>query len=92
MAGGLFGRRQVEFAIEQALGPAFPIIGVGGILSGADALSKIEAGAQVVQLYTGWIYEGPELVPAILEGLSQQLDRHGFRSLGEAVGSGAPWR
>jgi dihydroorotate dehydrogenase len=45
-----------------------------------------------VQLYTGWIYEGPQLVPSILEGLVQQLDRHGFRSISEAVGSGVPWR
>ena len=50
------------------------------------------AGASLVQLYTGWIYRGPELVPAILEGLLGQLDQHGFRSIGEAVGSGAPWR
>lgn len=44
------------------MGPEFPIIGVGGILSGADALSKVQAGAQVVQLYTGLIYKGPTLV------------------------------
>jgi dihydroorotate dehydrogenase len=44
-----------------------------------------------VQLYTGWIFEGPDLVPRILEGLLQQLDRHGFRHLREAVGSGVPW-
>jgi dihydroorotate dehydrogenase len=43
------------------------------------------------QLYTGWIFEGPDLVPRILEGLLQQLDRHGFRHLREAVGSGVPW-
>ena len=55
------------------------------------AWERISAGASLIQLYTGWIYEGPELVPSILEGLSQQLDRHGFRYLSEAVGSGAPW-
>jgi dihydroorotate dehydrogenase len=48
--------------LRQRLGPHFPIIGVGGILSGADAVGKIEAGADVVQLYTGLIYRGPALV------------------------------
>jgi dihydroorotate dehydrogenase len=46
----------------------------------------------LIQLYTGWIYEGPQLVPAILEGVCEQLDRHGFRNIGEAVGSGVGWR
>ena len=48
--------------LRAALGPDYPIIGVGGILSGADAVSKIRAGADVVQIYTGLIYQGPELV------------------------------
>jgi dihydroorotate dehydrogenase len=45
-----------------------------------------------VQVYTGWIYEGPQLVPDIVEGLIAQLDRHGLATIGEAVGSGLPWR
>ena len=49
-------------ALRSALGPSFPIIGVGGVLSGADAVSKIEAGADLVQIYTGLIYRGPALV------------------------------
>jgi dihydroorotate dehydrogenase len=67
-AGGLSGgpvlekSNQVIRQLRSALGPAFPIIGVGGILSGKDAVSKIEAGADVVQIYTGLIYKGPELV------------------------------
>ena len=48
--------------LRAALGPQFPIIGVGGILSAEDAVSKIRAGADVVQIYTGLIYEGPALV------------------------------
>ena len=48
--------------LRERLGAHFPIIGVGGILSGADAVGKIEAGADVVQLYTGLIYRGPGLV------------------------------
>jgi dihydroorotate dehydrogenase len=48
--------------LRAALGPDFPIIGVGGILSGADAVAKVQAGANVVQIYTGLIYRGPALV------------------------------
>ncbi|SFU32882.1 dihydroorotate oxidase A [Polaromonas sp. YR568] len=67
-AGGLSGAPVLEASnrvigqLRAALGKGFPIIGVGGILSGADAVSKIQAGADVVQIYTGLIYKGPELV------------------------------
>ena len=67
-AGGLSGAPVLEMSnqvirqLRAALGRDFPIIGVGGILSAADAVSKIEAGADVVQIYTGLIYQGPELV------------------------------
>jgi dihydroorotate dehydrogenase len=47
--------------LRAALGKGFPIIGVGGVLSGADALAKI-AGADLVQIYTGLIYKGPDIV------------------------------
>ena len=66
--GGLSGAPVLEASnrvirqLRQALGKSFPIIGVGGILSGADAVSKIAAGADVVQIYTGLIYKGPALV------------------------------
>jgi dihydroorotate dehydrogenase len=97
-AGGLSGRPLKGRALEvlrrlrATAGPALPLIGVGGIESARDAWERIVAGASLVQVYTGWIYEGPELVPRILEGLSSQMDRHGLASLGEAVGSGLPWR
>jgi dihydroorotate dehydrogenase len=97
-AGGLSGAPLRGRALEVirrlrvTAGPALPLIGVGGIDSPQAAWERISAGASLIQLYTGWIYQGPELVPAILEGLSGQLDRHGFRSLAEAVGSGVPWR
>jgi dihydroorotate dehydrogenase len=67
-AGGLSGApvleasNQVIRQLRSALGSRFPIIGVGGILSGADAVSKIRAGADVVQIYSGLIYRGPDLV------------------------------
>ena len=97
-AGGLSGAPlrqralQVLRRLRVVAGPGLPLIGVGGIDSAEAAWERISAGASLIQLYTGWIYEGPQLVPAILQGLSQQLDRHGFRSIGEAVGSGVPWR
>ena len=67
-AGGLSGApvlaasNRVISQLRTALGKNFPIIGVGGILSAADAVCKIEAGADVVQIYTGLIYKGPDLV------------------------------
>ena len=48
--------------LRATLGPLFPIIGVGGIMSAGDAVEKIRAGADVVQIYSGLIYEGPALV------------------------------
>jgi dihydroorotate dehydrogenase len=66
--GGLSGTpvlamsNRVIGQLRTALGPRFPIMGVGGILSADDAVSKIHAGADVVQIYTGLIYRGPALV------------------------------
>ena len=67
-AGGLSGSpvfaasNRVIAALRQALPARFPIIGVGGVMSAADAVSKVDAGADLVQLYTGLIYRGPQLV------------------------------
>jgi dihydroorotate dehydrogenase len=67
-AGGLSGAPVLAMSnaviaqLRAALGKSFPIIGVGGILSAEDAVSKISAGADVVQIYTGLIYKGPALV------------------------------
>lgn len=69
-AGGLSGTPVLEASnrvirqLRAALGRDFPIIGVGGILSAQDAVSKIDAGADLVQIYTGLIYQGPALVKA----------------------------
>jgi dihydroorotate dehydrogenase len=68
-----------------------PLIGVGGIDDPISAWERLAAGASLIQVYTGWIYEGPDLVPRILAGVIQQLDRHGLRGLTDAVGSGLPW-
>ena len=67
-AGGLSGgpvlaaSNRIISQLRATLGNGFPIIGVGGIMSAADAVAKIKAGADVVQIYTGLIYNGPELV------------------------------
>lgn len=74
-AGGVSGLPVRERAtaviryLHQQSGGAFPIIGVGGIASAADALEKLEAGASLVQLYTSFIYEGPGVVKQICDGL-----------------------
>ncbi len=68
-----------------------PIVGVGGVASGADAYAKIRAGASLVQLYTALIYRGPGLVAKIKRELAELLRRDGFATIGEAVGS-APAR
>ena len=94
-AGGLSGRPL--FAPSTALlaemyrltGGKLPLIGVGGIASGADAYEKIRAGASLVQLYTALVYQGPGLVPRIKQELTTLLARDGFATLAAAVGSAA---
>ena len=96
-AGGLSGaplrQRGIEVIkrLRNAAGPELPLIGVGGIDSPETAWERISAGASLLQLYTGWIFNGPDLVPNILEGVLYQLDNHGFQNISEAIGSGAPW-
>jgi dihydroorotate dehydrogenase len=75
-AGGLSGRpvfeasNRVVALLRAALGRSFPIIGVGGVMRGADALAKKEAGADLVQVYTGFIYRGPPLVTEAARALA----------------------
>ena len=71
---------------------ALPIIGVGGVFTAEDAWEKICAGASLIQLYTGFIYEGPGVARRINEGLTEILKREGFGSLDEAVGCQAGLR
>ncbi len=74
-AGGLSGApltlksTEVIKALKAELGDSLPIIGVGGIMSGADAVEKVKAGASLVQIYTGYIYRGPVLVKEVAEAL-----------------------
>lgn len=65
----------------------FVIIGCGGIFSAEDAYEKIRRGASLVQLITGMIYQGPQLIPQITNGLLDLLERDGYASIGEAIGT-----
>jgi dihydroorotate dehydrogenase len=94
-AGGLSGAplRERSTAVirhlhRQSVG-RLPIIGVGGIFTADDAWEKITAGACLVQIYTGYIYEGPTQPRRIVAGLRERLAREGFRTLAEAVGTTA---
>jgi dihydroorotate dehydrogenase len=77
-AGGLSGSpvlaasNRVIAQLRAELGSGFPIIGVGGVMSAEDACSKVRSGADLVQIYTGLIYGGPELVPAAARALRDQ--------------------
>ncbi|XP_065497355.1 dihydroorotate dehydrogenase (quinone), mitochondrial [Caloenas nicobarica] len=64
-----------------------PIIGVGGVSSGRDALEKIRAGASLVQMYTALVYRGPPVVGAVKQELEQLLREQGFQNVMEAVGA-----
>jgi len=67
------------------------LIGVGGIDSPESAWERICSGASLVQLYTGWIYKGPQLVPDILNGIMKQLNIHQLSNIKEAIGSDLKW-
>ena len=91
--GGLSGRPLRERSTEvirhlhrQTRG-RLPLIGVGGIFDAADAWEKIAAGASLVQVYTGLVYEGPGICRTIVNGLTEQMESKGFNRLKEAVGN-----
>jgi dihydroorotate dehydrogenase len=94
--GGLSGRPLFEPStallaeMYQLTGGKLPLIGVGGVSSGADAYAKIRAGASLVQLYTALVYQGPGLVERIKRELAALLARDGFADVAAAVGSASP--
>jgi len=93
--GGLSGKplksrsTQMIAQLYALTGGGIPLIGVGGIFSARDAWEKICAGASLVQLYTGFIYQGPNIANDINEGLAKILAREKFASLDAAIGSRA---
>ena len=92
-AGGLSGTPLVELSTEVLRRTArrvegqFPLIGCGGVGSGADAYAKIRAGAALVQLYSMLVYEGPPLVRRIKDELAELLKRDGYNSVAQAIGA-----
>ncbi len=92
-AGGLSGAPLRDLALQRlrdfrrATGGAIPLIGVGGIASAEDAWARIRAGASLVQLYSAMIYEGPGIARRISTGLLKLMQRDGFGTIAEAVGS-----
>jgi dihydroorotate dehydrogenase len=75
----------IRFIYQQTQGN-LPIIGVGGIFSLDDAWEKITAGASLLQIYTGWLYQGPWPVSNILQGLTEKLEVNGLTNINQAVG------
>lgn len=90
--GGLSGQPLKTKALEvtrkiyRLTNGRLPLIGVGGISSAQDAIERMEAGASLIQLYTGLIYEGPELIPDILNGMLSYLEQQGLQSVTELTG------
>jgi dihydroorotate dehydrogenase len=92
-AGGLSGRPEKPFAMKalQAAAEAaegrLPLIAVGGIESGKDAIERIRAGASAIQVYSALIYEGPGLVGRIKREMAAYLKAEGFSSVSQAIGT-----
>jgi dihydroorotate dehydrogenase len=92
-AGGLSGAPLKELALQRlrdfrrATGAALPLVGVGGIASAEDAWQRIRAGASLVQLYSAMVYEGPGIARRTVRGLEALMQRDGFASVAQAVGS-----
>ncbi|MDX9863034.1 MAG: dihydroorotate dehydrogenase (quinone), partial [Rhodospirillales bacterium] len=78
---------QVLGTVYRLTGGRLPLIGVGGVATGADAYAKIRAGASLVQLYTAMVYGGPGIVDVIRRDLAAILRRDGYGSIVEAIGA-----
>jgi len=91
--GGLSGAPLREMATKtvadfyRLTNGSVPIVGVGGISSGADAYAKIRAGASLVQIYTSFVFQGPPVVKRIKRELAEELKRDGFSDVQSAVGA-----
>jgi dihydroorotate dehydrogenase len=92
--GGLSGR-PITKAVTRFIAHIYKItqgrltiIGVGGIFNAQDAYDKLRAGANAVQIYTGWVFEGPAAVKRINRGLLNLLERDGLKHISQAVGCG----
>ena len=92
-AGGLsgaplFDKSTIVLAkMRRRLDADFSLIGVGGISSAKDAINKMEAGANLLQMYTGLVYGGPSLPARILKGLAKHLEERGMTNVTELTGT-----
>jgi dihydroorotate dehydrogenase len=80
----------IRFLYNQSQGQ-IPIVGVGGIFTAADAWAKLNAGATLLQVYTGWIYGGPEMVRRVLVSLVEQLEQHQIDHISGVIGQNLPF-
>jgi dihydroorotate dehydrogenase len=91
-SGGLSGKplfapsTRILAKVARATQGKLPLIGVGGIASGADAYAKIRSGASLVQLYSAMVYEGPLLARKVARELDALLERDGFSAVSDAIG------
>jgi len=91
--GGLSGKPLFDMSTEllgamyQLTKGKIPLIGCGGVFTGADAYAKIRAGASLIQIYTSLVYEGPHVIARIASELAALLKRDGFASVSDAVGA-----
>lgn len=91
--GGLSGAPLRDLAqqrlrdFRKETGGQVPLVGVGGIATAEDAWARIRAGASLVQLYSAMVYEGPGIARSITRGLEKLMERDGFASIAEAIGS-----
>jgi dihydroorotate dehydrogenase len=72
--------------VRQITGARVPLIGIGGIDSGTAAIAKLEAGATLLQLYTGLVYEGPSLLGRMKRDILSLIERENLTSIGELTG------
>lgn len=92
-AGGISGKpvqarsTEVIRRLYRGSGGKIPIVGAGGIFSAGDAVEKMQAGASLVQIYTGFIYGGPATVRRIVDGMLERMTRDGVKSVREWVGT-----
>ncbi|MGK7896246.1 MAG: quinone-dependent dihydroorotate dehydrogenase [Xenococcus sp. (in: cyanobacteria)] len=91
-AGGISGKpvqqrstEVIRFIFQETAGK-LPIIGVGGIFTAQDAWDKIVAGASLLQVYTGWVYQGPWMIKDVLSGMLKRLESEGLNHIKDAVG------
>ncbi len=94
-SGGLSGRplftrsTRMLAKVYQITGDTLPLIGVGGVDSGETALAKMQAGASLIELYTGLIYEGPSLITRIKRALIRHCEENSYGGISEAIGTKA---